>query len=310
MLAIFGGKMPHHVSFVPGGVTVQPTVDKIASFLWRLRELQDFINNVYIPDVLAVADLYPDYKNIGVGCKNLLAWGVFDLDAKGREKLLKQGRYVKGKVLSADPAKVTEDVKHSWYKDETTGKNPSKGVTEPQAKKLGAYSWIKAPRYDGLPHEVGPLARMTVNGDYKGGISVIDRHAARALEAKKVAGAMEEWLMQLRPRQAVWTECSVPDSAEGVGLTEAARGALGHWIKISDKKIENYQGVVPTTWNASPRDDKGVRGPIEEALVGTPVADPDNPIELVRVVRSFDPCIACAVHLIKPNGQMKTFRII
>ena len=309
MLAIFGGKMPHHVSFVPGGVTVQPRVDKIASFLWRLRELQNFIDNVYIPDVLAVAEFYSDYKNIGVGCQNLLSWGGFDLDSQGKEKLLKRGRWINGRALPADPANVTEDVKHSWYKDETTGKHPSVGATEPQPKKEGAYTWSKAPRYDGLPYEVGPLARMMINGDYKEGISVIDRHAARALETKKVALAMEEWLMQLKPREAICAEHHVPVSAEGVGLMEAPRGALGHWIKISGKKIENYQSVVPTTWNASPRDDKGLRGPIEKALLDTPVADPDNPIELVRVVRSFDPCIACAVHLIKPNGQMKTFLI-
>lgn len=310
MLAIFGGKMPHHVSFAPGGVTAKPTVDKIASFLWRLRELQDFINNVYIPDVLAVADIYLDYKNIGTGCKNLLSYGVFDLDSSGAKKLFKRGRFTGSKVLDMDPAKIAEEVKYSWYANESTSKHPSQGVTDPQPGKKEAYSWVKAPRYEGLPYEVGPLARMTVNGDYNGGTSVIDRHAARALEAKKMAEAMEGWLMQLKPGEPVWTECEVPDSSEGMGLTEAARGALGHWIKISNKKIENYQAVVPSTWNASPRDDKGVRGPIEEALVGTPVADPDNPIEVVRVVRSFDPCLACAIHLIKPNGQMKAFRVI
>jgi len=310
MLAIFGGKMPHHVSFVPGGVTVKPSVDKIASFLWRLRELQDFINNVYVPDVLAVAAAYSDYKKIGVGHKNLLAYGVFDLDSSGKKKLLKRGRLTKGKLLDVDAAKIIEDVKYSWYKDETSGRNPTDGATEPDPHKPEAYSWAKAPRYDGLPHEVGPLARMWVNGDYQEGISVIDRHAARALEAKKVANAMEGWLLELKPGKPVWAECSVPESAEGCGMVEAPRGALGHWVRIRNKKIENYQCVVPTTWNVSPRDDKGVRGPIEEALINTPVADPDNPIELVRVVRSFDPCIGCTVHLIKPNGQMRKFRIL
>jgi len=121
---------------------------------------------------------------------------------------------------------------------------------------------------------------------------------------------MEEWLLQLKPGEPVWAECAVPESGEGMGLTEAARGALGHWIKISGKKIENYQAVVPTTWNACPRDDKGVRGPIEEAMVGTPIVDPDNPFEIVRIIRSFDPCLACAVHLIKPNGEMKKFRVV
>jgi hydrogenase large subunit len=310
MLAIFGGKMPHHISFVPGGVTVQPTVDKIASFLWRLRELQDFINNVYVPDVLAVASVYKDYKDIGKGHGNLLAYGVFDLDSSGKNKLLKRGRYTRKRLSDVDAAKITEDVKHSWYMDETSGRNPADGATEPQPHKPEGYSWAKAPRYGGLPHEVGPLARMWVNGDYQEGISVIDRHAARALEAQKIANAMEGWLLELKPGAPVWAECSIPDSSEGCGMVEAPRGALGHWIRIENKKIENYQCVVPTTWNVSPRDDRGVRGPIEEALIDTPVADPDNPIELVRVVRSFDPCIACTVHLIKPNGQIKKFRVV
>jgi hydrogenase large subunit len=310
MLAVFGGKMPPQITMVVGGVTVTPTVDKIASFLWRLREIAAFVNDVYIPDVLALADVYEDYKKIGVGCGNLLAYGGFPEDAQGKEKLFRSGRYVKGRVLSLDPSKITEDVKYSWYKNSSSGKHPSNGATEPEPGKDGGYTWLKAPRYEGQPYEVGPLARMWVNGDYRQGISVIDRHAARALEAKKLAEAMERWVLELKPGQPAYAECKVPESAEGMGLTEGARGALGHWIKISNKKIENYQAVVPTTWNCGPRDDKGVRGPVEEALVGTSIIDEENPLEIVRIIRSFDPCIACAVHLIKPNGQMKSFRVV
>lgn len=310
MRALLVGKAPHHVGFVPGGVTHAPTIDKIAGYLWRLRKLQNFINNVYIPDALAIASVYKDYKKIGVGHRNLLAFGIFDLDSSGKNKLLKRGRYTRGRLLDVDAAKITEDVKHSWYKDDTSRRNPTEGVTEPQPNKEGAYSWAKAPRYDDLPHEVGPLARMWVNRDYQEGVSVIDRHVARALETQKIANALEGWLLQLKLNVPVWAECLVPESSEGCGMVDAPRGALGHWIRIRDKKIENYQCVVPTTWNVSPRDDKGVRGPIEEALINTPVADPDNPIELVRVVRSFDPCIACTVHLIKPKGQMKKFRVV
>ena len=151
---------------------------------------------------------------------------------------------------------------------------------------------------------------MWINNDYHKGISVIDRHIARALEAQKVANALETWVAQLKPDGPVWTDCSVPQAGTGAGMVEAARGALGHWLKIKDSKIENYQCVVPSTWNTSPRDDKGIRGPMEEALLGTPVADADNPIEVVRVVRSFDPCLACAVHLIKPDGRIKKFRVV
>jgi hydrogenase large subunit len=310
MLAIWGGRMPPQTAMVVGGVTCTPSVDKIAAFLWRLREIKAFINDVYLPDVLGVAQVYSDYKRIGVGYGNLLAYGGFPLDGQGKEKLFKAGRVAEGKTMDFDPGKITEDVKYSRYKDSNTGKKPSEGMTEPEAEKAGSYSWLKAPRYDGQPYEVGPLARMWVNGDYRQGVSVIDRHAARVIEAKKIADAMEQWVLQLKPGQPAYAESKVPDSAEGMGLTEGARGALGHWIKISGKKIENYQAVVPTTWNCSPRDDKGVRGAVEESLVGTSVADTENPIEVVRVVRSFDPCIACAVHLIKPSGEMKKFRVI
>ncbi len=310
MLAVFGGKMPPQITMVVGGVTVHPTVDKIASFLWRLREIRDFVENVYLPDVLGVAEVYADYGKIGVGHGNLLAYGGFPLDGAGKEKLFKSGRYIKGRVLIMDPAKITEDVKYSWYKDSTSGKAPFDGMTEPEAEKAGAYTWLKAPRYDDQPYEVGPLARMWVNGDYRQGISVIDRHAARVLEAKKLAQVMEDWLLQLKPGEPACAETKVPDSGEGMGLTEGARGALGHWLKVKGKKIENYQAIVPTTWNCGPRDDKGVRGPVEEALVGTPIADADNPLEIVRIIRSFDPCIACAVHLIKPSGEMNKFRVI
>ncbi len=310
MLAIWGGRMPPQTAMVVGGVTCQPTVDKIAAFLWRLREIKAFVNDVYIPDVLGVADVYSDYKSIGRGYGNLLAFGGFPLDAKGKEKLFKAGRFAKDRVLAFDAGKITEDVKYSRYKDSNTGKKPFDGMTEPDAEKAGSYSWLKAPRYEGQPYEVGPLARMWVNGDYRQGISVIDRHAARALEAKKIADAMEQWVLQLKPGEPAYAESKLPESGEGMGLTEGARGALGHWIKISGKKIENYQAVVPTTWNCSPRDDKGVRGPVEEALVGTPVVDTENPLEIVRIVRSFDPCIACAVHLIKPSGEVKKFRVV
>jgi len=310
MRALFAGKAPHHVGFLAGGVTQKPTIDNIDGYLWRLKKVQDFINNVYVPDAMAIASAYGDYKKIGVGHKNLLAYGVFDLDASGKNKFFKRGRYANGKSQQLDIAKVTEDVKYAWYDNKTSGKVPAEGATEPILNKEGAYTWSKAPRYDGVPYEVGPLARMWINGDYRKGISVMDRHIARALEAQKVANALSEWVVQLKPGGDVWTECSVPQSAQGYGLVEAARGALGHWVNIKNSKIENYQCVVPSTWNISPRDDKGVRGPIEEALIGTAVADADNPIEIVRVVRSFDPCLACAVHLIKPNGQMKKFRVV
>ena len=309
MTAIFGGKMPHHQTSVPGGVTEKPTVDKIASFLWRLREIIDFIENIYLPDVLRIADVYKEYSKIGRGCGNLLAYGGFNLDDQGKEKLFKRGRFTDGKIEIMDSEKITEDVRFSWYNTKISGKNPRDSDTFPAPGKSGAYSWLKSPRYEGKPYELGPLARMWINGDYRKGISVMDRHIARALETKKIARAMEEWVLQLRPGKGVYTPCKVPKNGEGIGLTEAPRGALGHWIKISNSKIERYQIVTPSNWNCSPRDDRGEPGPLEKSLIGTPVADAENPVEIMRIIRSYDPCIACSVHLIVPGRNISEFRV-
>ncbi len=321
-VAIFSGKIPHSVGIVPGGVTDTPTVDKITKFLWKVKKLQEFVNNVYLPDVLAIASVYSDYLEIGAGCKNLLSYGAYDLegddpDLTRRKRLFKQG------TVSADLkyhplaiSSITEVVKYSWYEDSSTGRHPSQGETKPAPGKEGAYSWVKAPRYDGEVYEVGPLARLLVTyvagdpvvrqlvdwalAELKAPVSalfsVMGRHLARALCAKILADNLEKWLLELKPGEPTYTEYEIPDEATGMGLTEGSRGALGHWIEIKDKKIYNYQAVVPTTWNASPRDDNGVPGPIEQALIGTKVRDKDNPFELVRIVRSFDPCLACSIH--------------
>ena len=337
MLAIFGGKMPHNVAVVPGGVTQPVTMDKIASFLWRLNELRDFIDHVYIPDVLAVADAYADYFEIGAGCGNLLAYGVFDLDGKEsnllmRERFLGGGRIGGDLFLQeVDPAQITEQVRHSWYDDIITDRNPADGDTVPSLEKDGAYSWLKAPRYDEQVYEVGPLARIVVayaRGDEQAKalvdsvlsqfdapvealFSVLGRHAARALECKLVADAMADWVLQLKPDEPVCAEYELPETAQGVGLVDGPRGALGHWIRIEDGVIANYQCVVPSTWNLSPRDDHDQPGPAEQALIGTRVKDEINPFEVVRIVRSFDPCLACAVHIVDARGQERArFRVV
>jgi hydrogenase large subunit len=335
-VAIFSGKVPHSVGVVPGGVTSVPTADNIMAYIWKIKILQDFIDNVYIPDVLAVAGVYSDYAGIGVGCKNLLSYGAYDLDGANanyatRARLFKQGTVGADlKPGALDTGKITEQVKHSWYEDSITNLHPSKGDTRPQYGKSGAYSWAKAPRYDGKVYEVGPLARVAVTyarGEPKmkemvdGALqtlkakptalfSVLGRHLARALCAKFITDSLEGWALSLKPGQPAYVEYQLPDAAAGMGITEGARGALGHWIEVKDKKIANYQAVVPTTWNVSPMDDKGQHGPIEQALIGTKVRDEKNPFEIVRIVRSFDPCIACAVHVVTPKGRdLGKFRI-
>jgi len=330
LLAMFGGKMPHNSSIVPGGVTQNPTVDKIAGFVWRLAKLRDFVDNVYIPDVIAVAKTYPDYFQIGAGPGNFLAYGVFELDGTEpdyakRKRLTAQGALEGMSVLhDLDPDQITESVTHSWYEG-AEPLHPSQGRTIPAAKKQAGYSWIKSPRYSGQVYEVGPLARTLVS--YFAGreqiVSMVDgllaefgaepgvlnstlgRHAARALETKLVADSMAEWVLQLKPGEPVCAYYDMPEQAQGMGITDAPRGALGHWMQIEDGKIANYQLVVPTTWNCSPKDEQGQHGPLEQAMIGTKVKDPDNPYELVRIVRSFDPCLACSIHTIDARGTVR-----
>jgi len=318
MGAIWGGRLPHVQSIVPGGVSEVPDTSKIYKFLNYLEEIQAFIDNKYIPLVKTVAEYYSDWFSIGTGCQNVLCYGSFPLE-EGRDHVKKKkfwdsGIYLRGQYRELDPAVITEEVTYSWYEDDTDGNTPDVAVVTPNAKKKGAYSWLKSPRYNGEAMEVGPLARQWVNknpdvlalGDKA--FSVMGRHFARAVEASQLAKAMKEWVLQLEPGQPVCTPHELPKKeVVGVGLCEGSRGALGHWHRISaDGRTKVYNAVVPTTWNSGPRTGSGaatVRGPMEQAIIGTRVADPANPVELVRIVRSFDPCYGCAIHVMTPNGK-------
>jgi hydrogenase large subunit len=336
MLSIFGGKMPHNMGTFPGGALEAVTVDKIAAFRWRLERLRDFIDNVYIPDVIAVAKAYPDCFEIGRGPRRYLSYGGWDQDSEPdvtvRKRFVPNGR-LNGRTMAfepLDPAQITEQVKHSWYKSDSD-LPPGRGQTEPDPKKRGAYSFLKAPRYEGDVYEVGPLARMLVAyardhpvakplvssalSELGAGpsalFSVLGRHAARALECKLVADAMADWVLELKPGEPVCAHFEVPDEGNGMGLVEAPRGSLGHWIDIEDGVIANYQAVVPSTWNCSPRDDRDRPGACEQALMQTKVRDEQNPFELVRIVRSFDPCLACSIHMVTPkNREIGRFRVV
>lgn len=324
MGALFGGRLPHPPAFVPGGFTTSVRPDRIARFQAYLNILITFIQNTYLPDVDALATFYPDYFKVGRGSGNLLSYGVFDLDSAGYSKLLKRGRIVSGRsggetddnegpltssAQPVDPNQITEQLTYSWYQDATNNLQPASGATVPQYPKAGAYSWLKAPRYQNQPYEVGPLARMWVNGDYSSGISVMDRHKARAQEALKVAQAMQTWVTQLDPSAPVYQQFSAPDQASAFGLTEAPRGALGHWLRINNHRIANYQVVTPTCWNASPKDTTGVHGPLEHAIVGTSVSDLTQPVEVLRVIHSYDPCLSCAVHVMRPKEGVRIFAL-
>jgi hydrogenase large subunit len=332
MGAIWGGRTPHYQNIVVGGVTSYPDLNQWARFRTMLDEQKKFIEEVYIPDVLTfgTGPLWPLAKmGVGGGHYNYIAYGDFPKDSAWKDLVFPSGVIIgldpgNIKVEKFDPKKITESVKYSWYK-ENIPVYPYNGEQVFDLDKKGAYSFIKAPRYNGKAMEVGPFARMIVAKNptlidlVKKGAKpgVVARHAARAIETKLVADACYVWLDQLLTEMnkpgfkihdtAHWDP---PESGMGAGFHEAPRGALGHWIKIKNKKIENYQAVVPSTWNASPRDEKGIRGQYEESLIGAPVPDPENPINVGRVIRSFDPCLACAVHIIDPNtNEVRKFII-
>ena len=334
MHAIFGGKNPHIQSLVVGGVTCATDLNpaRIAEFKYLWKETMDFVDNVYIPDVLAVAGFYKDWGKIG-GNKNFLVYGDFPQTEKEPDSFLfPRGAIFDrkiGAVEAVDVAQITEQIKHSWYEGDPKGLNPAKGETKPAFDKYDTearYSWMKAPRYKNEPMEVGPLARVLVA--YAKGqpatkalvdtvlkklaiptdalFSTLGRVAARAIETKVIGDAMEGWMGQLianikKGDLNICGDYQMPAEGMGAGLNDVPRGALGHWISIKDQKIGNYQMVVPSTWNIGPRDAADKMGPLENALIGTPVADPKRPVEILRTVHSFDPCIACGVHVIDPQ---------
>lgn len=354
--AILGSKNPHPQTFLVGGMSipVDPdsqnalNADKLITIKRLLAKAQDFVEKVYIPDLLAIASFYKEWAAIGGGVGNFLSYGEFPDPINGN-LWFPDGIIMNkdlSKLLPVDQNKIAEYVDHSWY-ESTAGKgqglHPWKGETEanytgpkPPYEHLDTdakYSWVKAPRYEETPMEVGPLARILVA--YVGGhketkaavnmvlaklgvgpealFSTLGRTAARGIDALLIAQQSPVWLDQLIANigkgdyrihaNEKWDPKEWPSEASGYGFHEAPRGALGHWIRIKDQKIYNYQAVVPSTWNASPRDLKGQRGPYEAALVGTPIAKADQPLEILRTIHSFDPCLACAVHVTDAVGN-------
>ena len=316
MAAVFGAKLPHSTALIPTGCTQVPSMERVLAYRSRLDRLIAFINDVYVPDLYLAASAFPDYWTIGKSYPNYLSYGVFRMEnATGLDvkKFLGSGTVVDGYHDNLDIDRISEYVGHSRYSS-PSGLHPGQGQTVPDAGK--GYSWLKAPRYDGHPMQVGPLARVMVN--YLGGHnlvktavdqvlqatglsvqdlnSVLGRHLARGLESQWIAEQARQWLSEIEIDGPAAKDFEMKADAGGFGLTEAPRGALGHWLVVENYLIKNYQCVVPTTWNCSPRDDTDTPGPVEKALEDTFVEDPRQPLEAGRVVRSFDPCIACAVH--------------
>ncbi|MFH0947246.1 MAG: nickel-dependent hydrogenase large subunit [Planctomycetota bacterium] len=263
---------------------------------------------------------------IGRGHGNFISYGHLDIpresEVRGRgglDALLIPGGFARGtQVEPFDQEQISEHVAHSWYRDYEGGKHPSEGITVPFATggEGRKYSWAKAPRYRNLPAETGPLAEMVISGHplfvdliERDGPNVLVREMARLVRPTELLRAMKSWLAEIVPGDTFYEPPERADHGKGFGGTGASRGALGHWVEIADGKIERYQIITPTGWNGSPRDSEGVRGPWEEALVGTPVKDPENPVELGHVVRSFDACLVCTVHTVEGPRSIARTRI-
>lgn len=355
-VAIFGGKNPHPQYMSVGGITSVADIlnpQRINDFIFILKNAHDFIKRAYIPDIKMLVKAYKeDIKaSNGKGLSNFMSIGGysfsndFELFSNGVIK-----NFDFENIEDFDLSKVTEEATRAWYEDDEKV-YPLDGKTEPfytdlnedgTLKTDGKYSWIKAPRYDGLAMEVGPLARMLVGYarnskiikpyidefleqndlDIKDLATTIGRNAARAIESQICCEFIFDFVNDLLENlkyydETTWTKFdfnALPNDADGYGLFEVPRGVLCHFVKIEDKKVSNYQAVVPTTWNASSKDELNQRGSYEEALLGIKIEDPSKPLEVLRVVHSFDPCIACAVHIIDTNkkdlGVYKAGRIL
>ena len=358
---IFGGKNPHP-NFVVGGVPMPIDLnsdtalnaERLSIISDSIDKMIQFVDQVYIPDLLAIAPYYLEYGGIGEGLGNFLTWGELPgEDNSDTSKFLVPRAIILDRdlnnVIEPDPndfEKMQEYITHSWYSygaGEKAGLHPWQGETEfnytgpkPPYDFLEVdqkYSWLKAPRWAETPMEVGPLARVlamyatgheqttelvnlvlsTLDIPVTAVFSTLGRTAARAIETKVFADAMRTYyndlIAEIKAGNTrtyngdLWEPGTWPRHAQGFGYMEAPRGALGHWIVINNGKIENYQMVVPTTWNGSPRDHNGKPGAYEASLVGTKMADPNAPLEILRTIHSFDPCMACAIHLIDAEGK-------
>ena len=363
MMAIFGAKQPHPQSLTVGGVTCimdLQSPSRLGEYLVKFKEVKTFIDNCYYPDVVMAGGMYAGEPsvNAGLGTANLFTHQEFQLNSN--EYMFKSGimmaedvmALVTGKpfkIEELDESKITEEATHSWYKNDAP-LHPYKGETDPNytgmkkaqtvndkgeevetnvVQESGKYSWIKTPRYDGKPLQVGPLANIVINYAKKNkrvvkvvnqflkdtGLpitavaSTLGRTACRMLEAKIVAdNTLEAFNTLIENLKVDDTTCTTykidkTEEYEGRYIGHVPRGVLSHWVRVKNGVIENYQAVVPSTWNASPKDANGVRGPYEESLIGLPIADLSQPLEIIRVIHSFDPCIACAVHVMDTKGN-------
>ena len=324
---ILAGKWPHSLSIQPGGSSRAIEGHERVRLLALLGQFRQFLQNVLFGDLLEnvsaldsrealyvwaqthadsdfgrflhLADAL-DLHKLGRATDRFLSFGAY---TDGEQPLFVRGIF-DGSSRALDPNAISEDISHSWMHGLSTQSHPFDSDTRPSAEEADGYSWCKAPRLSGKVMETGAIARQVVHGHplirdlvAQHGGNVESRIVARLLELALVVPEMEKWARALQPRQAFCNHADLPKDADGAGMTEAARGSLGHWLRIRDGRIHNYQIIAPTTWNFSPRDEKGQPGALEQALVGTPVEEHDTQrVNVQHVVRSFDPCMVCTVH--------------
>ena len=356
VVAILGSKTPNIQNLAVGGVANAINLDNDATLNMEklyfikdtLEEVKTFVEQVYLPDVIAIGSMYPEWLGYGAGVTNYMAVPDLPLDGKGTEFDLPGGVIMGGDLASYRPittfndplfqAKVEESVAHAWYEGDWQKHPWEEDLPKPQYTDFqddGKYSWVKAPRFEGKAMQVGPLAQILMG--YASGHelitkrvnesvalassiakvkipltalhSTLGRHLARAIRCAVLADlSLKHWGLLVgniaKGDVAIWNKPVFPKGeVKGFGFHEAPRGTLSHWVVIRDGRIANYQAVVPSTWNAGPRDAQGQMGPYESSLVGNPIADSERPLEVVRTIHSFDPCLACAIHAFDPEGN-------
>ncbi len=292
--AVFGGKAPHGHGLVPGGASMEVDADRVNRYRGYMMEITSFIDNVLLPDLALIMKRYPEYVDLGKGVGNYVSVGGF-LSPEG-STLFPQGVILQGKRESYDEKHVTEDVTNAWYKPHGP-LHPMEEDTVPDFNQPKGYTWVKSPRYRGQPVEVGPLARAIINKEEVIGHGALARIWARALETKKIAKTALIWLNRLEPGAETYNGKKEQDSGVGVGLHESMRGSLGHWVAIKDGRVKHYQIVTPSAVNFGARDERGTRSVGESSLLGLKIQSEDLK-EAGRVIRSFDPCFSCSVHII------------
>lgn len=310
MLAELGGKAPHTHGIFVGGVTINLNAENWIKVKSILAQIKEFVNDKMIPDVYTIAKYYSDYFYNGFAYPNLMSYGVFDSYTDENIFYIAPQVMINSAKQKFNSENITENIEHAWYTAQKMEQRPTEPTVEEDLQKEEAYSFIKAPRYNGYPMEVGPLARMILSGNYKGGISTMDRIIARILETNKIIDIMEGLLAKMELQSSQQGTYEFPKLVQGKGLVDTTRGALGHWVSIQDQVIHNYEIITPSSWNLSPEDSNGVKGVIEKALIGTQINDLTNPVEIGRIVRSFDPCVSCATHVISDRYEPIRMRVV